>query len=101
MKKELIKAKMVDAIYRHVVDTINGIEKGSEIVKGVYIIPNENEEDDSIWNNGCTVFSHDADKKVIYKLEDYFTTIGEMLEGGQEWLMNVANEIYDEFVETI
>lgn len=106
MEKNLIKAKKIDTIYRYVVDTINGLNKGVEMVdvkESVYIIPNENVDEDNIYNNGCTVFAVDADgsvyNKVVYKLGDSFTNLGEFLEGGQDWLIDKANEIYDNFVE--
>jgi len=104
MEKNLIKAKKIDAIYDYVTDALDGelndVEM-TDVKEGLYI--RSNEEADTIWEKGCTVTKKDDEMNPYltrrYIIGNFAEKLSDILEGGQDWLIDVANEIYDNFVE--
>lgn len=105
MEKNLIKAKKIDAIYDYIKEALDGelndVEM-TDVKEGLYIRSNENAYD--FWEQGFTVTKKDEEgnpyRKYRCELGDDFPAylISEVLERSQDWLINKANLIYDNFV---
>lgn len=104
MEENLIKAKKIDAIYDYVKEALDGglndVEM-TDVKEGLYI--RSNVEADTIWEKGCTVTKKDDEMnpylKRRYAIGDFAEKLSDIFESGQDWLNDVANEIYDNFVE--
>lgn len=106
MEKNLIKAKKIDAIYNYIKEALDGGLNDVEMIdvkQGLYIMSNENAYD--FWEQGFTITVKDEEgnpyRKYRCELGDDFPAylISEVFERSQDWLIDKANEIYDNFVE--
>lgn len=106
MGKELLKAKKIDTIYKYLVNMFNGSLIKTEMIEvkeGLYISPCRVITDlNKTWDKGIEISLEGIDgSKLIsceYQLSNYFLGIGDMLSNGEDWLINLSNEIYDNFI---
>ena len=106
MVKEIEKAKKVDMIYKYIVNVLNGSIAKTEMIEvqeGLYISPCAVLTDiNNTWVKGIEISVEDIDgSKLIsckYQLGNFFKGIGDMLSNGEDWLINLSNEIYDNFI---
>lgn len=107
MEKNLIKAKKIDIIYKYLVNVLNGSLIKTEMIEvkeGLFISPCAVLTDlNNTWDKGIEISVEDIDgSKLIsckYQLGNFFKGIGDMLSNGEDWLIDKANEIYNNFVE--
>ena len=106
MKKEIVKAKKVDMIYKYIVNVLNGSLIKTEMIEvqeGLYISLCACLTDlNNTWDECIEISVEDIDgSKLVsckYQLSNFFKGIGDMLSNGEEWLINLSNEIYDNFI---
>ena len=106
MEKEIVKAKKVDMIYKYIVNVLNGSLIKTEMIEvqeGLYISPCALLTDSkNTWDKCIEISVEDIDgSKLVsckYQLSNFFKGIGDMLSNGEEWLINLSNEIYDNFI---
>ena len=102
MEKEIVKAKKVDMIYKYIVNVLNGSLIKTEMIEvqeGLYISPCALL---TTWDKCIEISVEDIDgSKLVsckYQLSNFFKGIGDMLSNGEDWLINLSNEIYDNFI---
>ena len=109
MEKEIVKAKKVDMIYKYIVNVLNrSIAKTEktemiEVQEGLYISLCACLTDlNNTWDECIEISVEDIDgSKLVsckYQLSNFFKGIGDMLSNGEDWLINLSNEIYDNFI---
>ena len=109
MEKEIVKAKKVDMIYKYIVNVLNGINSSLiktemiDVQEGLYISPCACLTDlKNTWDYCIEISVEDIDgSKLVsckYQLSNFFKGIGDMLSNGEDWLINLSNEIYDNFI---
>ena len=106
MEKVIVKAKKVDTIYKYIVNVLNGSLIKTEMIEvqeGLYISPCALlTNSKNTWDKCIEISVEDIDgSKLVsckYQLSNFFKGIGDMLENGEDWLINLSNEIYDNFI---